>query len=89
MNCWVLPTSSDGLLGLTTMPVKTAAVTVRIAELLTDPNDAVIVLWPGANPVASPLELIAATEDVREPQVTEAVRFCVLPSLNNPVAVNA
>jgi hypothetical protein len=71
------------------MPVKTAAVTVRIAELLTDPNDAVIVLWPGANPVASPLELIAATEDVREPQVTEAVRFCVLPSLNNPVAVNA
>jgi hypothetical protein len=89
VNCCVLPTSTDGLPGLTAMPVSTAAVTVRIVELLTDPSNAVIVLWPGTNPVAIPLELIEATEDVREPQVTEVVRFCVLPSLNNPVAVNA
>ena len=72
---------------MTAMLVKTAVVTVRTAELLTEPNDAVIVAWPGAKPVATPLVLIVAT-DVEELQVTEVVKFCVLPSLKNPVAVN-
>jgi hypothetical protein len=70
------------------MLVKTAVVTVRTAELLTEPDDAVIVVWPGDTPVARPPVLIVATDGVEEPQLTDAVRSCVLPSLNNPAAVN-
>lgn len=73
---------------MTAMLIKTAVVTVRTAELLTEPNDAVIVVWPGANPVARPPVLIVATDGVEELQLTELVRSCVLPSLNNPVALN-
>ncbi len=69
------------------MLVKTAEVTVSEAELLTEPDDAVIVVWPGFNPVAWPLVLIVATDGVEEPQLTDAVKSCVLPSLNNPAAV--
>ena len=88
VNCWALPTSTDGLTGLTAMLVKTAEVTVSTAELLTEPDDAVIVVWPGANAVARPLVLIVATDGVEELQLTDAVKFCVLPSLNSPAAVN-
>lgn len=83
----MLPTSTDGLTGLTAIPVKTASVTVRTAELLTEPDAAVIVAWPGANPDVRPPALIVATEGVEELQLTDAVRSCVLPSLNRPVAV--
>ena len=88
VNCWALPTSMDGLTGLTAMLVNTAVLTVSTAELLTEPDAAVIVVWPGADPVARPLVLIVATDGVEEPQLTDAVRSWVLPSLNNPVAVN-
>ena len=84
----MLPTSTDGFTGLTAMLIKTAVVTVRTAELLTEPDDAVIVVWPGANPVARPLVLIVATDGVEEPQLTELVRSCVLPSAYSPVATN-
>ena len=87
-NCWALPTSTDGLTGLTAMPVKTAEVTVSTAELLTEPDDAVIVVWPGAIAVARPLVLIVATDGVEELQLTDAVKSCVLPSLNSPAAVD-
>jgi hypothetical protein len=70
------------------MLVKTAGITVRIAELLTEPEDAVIVVKPAAKPVARPLLLIVAAAGVEETQLTDAVRFCRLPSLNNPVAMN-
>jgi hypothetical protein len=70
------------------MLVKTAVVTVRTAELLTEPDNAVIVVWPGAKPVARPLPLIVATDGVEELQLTDVVRFCELPSLNDPVAMN-
>jgi len=74
---------------LTAMLIKTAALTVRTAELLLmEPDDAVIAVWPEANPVARPPLLIVATDGVEEPQLTDVVRTCVLPSLNNPVAVN-
>ena len=88
VNCRVSPTITDGLTGLSAMLVKTAEVTVSTAELLMEPDDAVIVVWPGADPVARPLVLIVATDGVEEPQLTDAVRSWVLPSLNNPVAVN-
>jgi hypothetical protein len=70
------------------MLTKTTVVTVRTAELLTEPNDAVIVIWPVAKPIARPLALIVATDGVEEFQLTELVKSCVLPSAYAPVAMN-
>ena len=39
-------------------------------------------------PVARPAALIVATVTAEEPHVAVLVRFCVVPSLNVPVAVN-
>ena len=88
VNCWVLPTNKDGLTGLTVRLFKTAGVTVRIVELWTEPEDAVIVVRPAAKPVARPPVLIVATDGVEQTQLTDAVRSCRLPSLNTPVAMN-
>ena len=68
--------------------------TVNVAEPDIPLNVAVIVIVPAARPVAVPLEpaalLIDATGDDAGwvCHVTDAVRFCVLPSENVPVAVN-
>lgn len=43
---------------------------------------------PIATPVARPVELIVAVAKFELLQVTVFVRFCVLPSLKVPVAVN-
>jgi len=89
VNCWMLPTGAVGFAGLTVMPVKTAVETVSTAELLTtEPSVAVIVVEPGASPAARPALLMVAVDGVEEPQLTDVVRTCVLPSLNKPVAVN-
>jgi hypothetical protein len=47
-----------------------------------------MLLEPMAAPLAKPLVLIVATAVFEVLQVAEPVRFCVLPSLNVPVAVN-
>ena len=52
------------------------------------PCAALIVPVPVPAPVAKPDALIAATAEFDEDHVTEFVRFCVVPSLNVPVAVN-
>jgi hypothetical protein len=39
-------------------------------------------------PFASPPVVMVATDGREELQLTDAVRFCVLPSLNDPVAMN-
>jgi hypothetical protein len=71
------------------MPVKAAEVTVITTELVTDPEVAAIVVWPAEDEVARPLPSIVATAGVEDFQVTELVRFCAVPSLYDPVAVNA
>ena len=43
---------------------------------------------PAATAVARPAEEIVATDGVSDDQVTELVRFWVLPSLKVPLAVN-
>ena len=43
---------------------------------------------PVANAVARPALLIVAVAGFDELQVAEFVRFCVVPSLNVPVALN-
>ena len=52
------------------------------------PEAAEIVDAPGATPLATPAVVIVATEAFDELQLVEPVRFCVLPSLYVPVAVN-
>src|SRR5262249_51788741 len=43
---------------------------------------------PAPIPVAKPVELTVATAVFDETHVTEPVKFCVVPSLNVPIAVN-
>ena len=69
-----------------------AAVTVRLPELLTDPDAAVIVTVPGTRVLARPwlpaVLLTVATVPSEELQCAVPETSCVLPSLNVPLAVN-
>ena len=65
-----------------------AGVTVRSVEPLMPPDTAVIVAVPAPTLLASPALLIVAAAGVSDDHVAVLVRFCVLPSLNVPVAVN-
>jgi hypothetical protein len=47
-----------------------------------------MLLDPGATPFATPPLLTVAAAGLDELQVADAVRFCVLPSLKVPMAVN-
>jgi hypothetical protein len=87
VNCSVCPAATDGAAGVTAIEINTAAVTVNVAEPVAVPEVAVIVVLPGITLVASPLLTVAivAAEDV---QVAVLVRFCVVPLLYVPVAVN-
>src|SRR5437868_14608040 len=66
-----------------------AAVTVKAKVLDAIPFwDAVILLEPIPAPVASPAALMLTMAGLEDVQVAVLVRFCVLPSVNVPVAVN-
>ena len=54
----------------------------------TEPEVAVMVEEPAPRPVATPTALMVATARFDEVQVTEALRFAVVPSVKVPVAVN-
>jgi hypothetical protein len=88
VNCWVRPLAIEGFAGVTVIDCNVAAVTVRVVEPVIDPDLALIEEVPAATVVASPAALMVATVVVAEVQVTLLVRFCVLLSLNVPVAVN-
>ena len=62
--------------------------TVSVVEPLMLPEAALIVVVPVATLVASPPAAIVVAAVFDEVQVAEAVRSCVLLSLNVPVAVN-
>ena len=53
-----------------------------------DPIAALIVEDPAATPLATPPLAIVPMEEADELQVTALVRFCVLPSLYVPIAMN-
>ena len=66
-------------------------VTVSPVEPTIEPDSACaarIVVVPCITAVANPVPVIVATDCLVEDQVTELVRFCVLPSVYVPVAVN-
>ena len=63
------------------MDNRAAGFTVSVVNPLTAPEVAVIVLLPTPVPVASPIPEMVATPDADELQLTEDVKFCVVPSL--------
>jgi hypothetical protein len=69
------------LAGVTATETRVAAPTLSVAEVVIEPEVAVMVAAPTPVPVASPLLAMVATEVKDELQVAEPVRFCVLLSL--------
>src|ERR1700678_4079035 len=88
VNCCVAPLAIDGFAGVTAIDCSVSAVTVSKVEPEIDDDVAVIVELPTPAPLARPPVLIVAVVVVPEDQVTLDVKFCVVPSLNVPVAVN-
>ena len=87
VNCCVAPLLIELFAGVTVIDVSVAA-TAKFVEPLIEPEVAEIVVLPVLAPVASPPLVIVAAAVFVEPHVTELVRFCVLLSLEVPVAVN-
>lgn len=87
-NCWVAPFAMVAVAGVTEINTKAGAVTVKVAVSDMVAKDAVIVVEPCATADARPVPLIVATPGSDELHVTKAVKFCVAPSANVPVAVN-
>ena len=86
----MVPFAIEGFTAVIAIDCSVAAVTARAITLDVTPLwVAVMLLEPIPTPVASPLALIEATEVVEEFHVAELVRFCVVPSLNVPVAVKS
>ena len=78
----------EGVAGVTVIDTSAGEFTVRLVEPLIPPDDAEIVVPPGATEFASPAAFTVAVPVVEEVHVTEPVRFCVAPLLYVPVAVN-
>jgi hypothetical protein len=88
VNWSVSPFAMVGFAGVTAIDEREGPVTVSVVEAVTEPETAWIVDEPAAMAVARPSEEIVATDGVSDDQVTELVRFWVLPSLKVPLAVN-
>lgn len=89
VNWSVVPLAIEVLGALIVIDCSVAAVTVTaIAFDVTPPCAAVMLLEPTLFAVARPEALTVTTAEFEEDQVAEADRFCVLPSVNVPVAVN-
>ncbi len=87
VNCLVVLVGIVEFAGVTAMETKVAAVSVRDAVPLTDPDVAVIVVVPVPTLVASPVGSMVATDVEDEDQASE-VSSWVLPSSKLPTAVN-
>jgi hypothetical protein len=88
MNCCVAPSGIEGFAGVTAIETSAGGVTVRVVDPLTEADSAAIVVTPWEALVAKPWLVIVATAVLEELHAALAVRFCVLPSVNVPVAVN-
>src|SRR5690242_15147678 len=88
VNCCVSPLAMLGISGVTAIETSAAGLTASVAELVTPPSVAVIVVVPAAKAEARPAELIEATAGFDEAQVTWLVRLVVELSERVPVAVN-
>ena len=92
VRCSGLRWAMEGFVGVTTIEVRTAEVTVTVVAPDTPAKVALIVALPTPLPVTSPwlgaVLLTAATDGAEETQVTNAVRFWVVPSEKSPVAMS-
>lgn len=88
LYCWDVPFARDAPAGVTVMATSVAEVTVSFVEAFTLPDAALMFVLPCAIDVASPVPLMVATAMLEDVQVTEVDTFCMLPSLNVPMAVN-
>jgi hypothetical protein len=92
MSCSLVPVAIEELGGVIVIAVSTADVTVTVVVPDTPPNVALIVALPAAVPVTTPrpgaVLLTAATDGAEETQVTNVVRFWVVPSEKSPVAMS-
>ena len=70
------------------MDCKTAGPTVKIADPLTTPDVALMVVVPGWKLVARPPPAMLAIPVADEVQVAELVKSCVVPLLKFPVVAN-
>jgi len=84
-NCCVFPTGMFAVAGVTAIDTNRGEATVRLVEAVREPSAAVITAVPTPVAVATPCVprelLMVATAGLEELQLTELVRFCVLPSL--------
>ncbi len=87
-----MPGAIDGAAGVTAIETRDAEVTVSLVDPLIEPEVAEMLAVPCntvvASPMVEPALLIVATVGVSELHCTVVVMFCVLPSVNVPVAVN-
>jgi hypothetical protein len=87
-----VPSAIEGFVGVTEIETSAAAVTVNIVLAVIEPEAADIFVNPMPTVVANPCVFVAllmvATVVVSELHCTVLVMFCVLPSVNVPVAVN-
>ena len=92
VSCAVVPFAIEGFAGVTAIEVRTAEVTVTVLAPDTPPRVAVIVALPTPIPVTRPwlpgASLTVASDGAEETQVTNAVRFWVVPSEKSPVAMS-
>lgn len=89
VNCTLVPLAIDVLGELIVIDCRVAAVTVSANVFDVIPFCvAVMLLDPVAAPVAKPVVFILTAAVLELPQTAVFVRFCVLPSVNVPVAVN-
>ena len=87
VNSVVTPMPSVGLVGVTAMETSVALLTVSVADPVTVPTAARIVLVPVVRPVATPALETLATLVLDDVQVAVAVTSCVVPSLSVTTAL--
>jgi hypothetical protein len=91
MNCVVVPGAIDAVNGEIEIARNAALVTVTVALEEMPPEVAVTVAEPTPVAIASPkvpFALIATSDELPDVHCTDAVRFCVLPSVKVPVAAS-
>jgi hypothetical protein len=81
VNAWLVPSAIEAVAGLTATETRCAATMVRVVESVSDPTCAVSVVEPAPAVVASPEELMVATEVDEELQLTPLTRSSLEPSL--------
>jgi hypothetical protein len=80
VNCWVEFKGMVLFAGVTAIETSAAAVTVSTVDPVTPLSIEVIVVVLAPTPEAKPPVVMVATEVTVEPQVTDWVRTCVVPS---------